>query len=98
MSLFRIIEGFISTRERNKLPYYAYDGTVTTGTDVLFDFGGLRKDVTIQSNKAILIKFNSAANNALAVDLGVWQFGEQYAEKVYITTTTATKISIMANG
>jgi hypothetical protein len=98
MSLFRIIEGFISTREKKKLGYYAFDNTVAAGTDVLYDFGALRKDVTLETNKTIRIKFDSTSNPAFSVDAGIWKWGEQYSEKMYITTTVATQLAILANG
>jgi len=98
MSLFRLIEGIISTRETRVLPYTPFDQTIGPATDRLIDFGGLRKDIHIQNNRTIGVKFDSTANPIFYLGIGDWSFTEQYAGKMYVTTTVSTELAVLANG
>ena len=99
MSLFRLIEGYVSTRPRKPLGNFASETVEVAATDKEFDFGGLRKDVHIESNQPFTIKFNSDSAPAMTVAPGAWDWTDQFANKAFVTfTAPSTNFGVMANG
>ncbi len=99
MSVFRLIEGIIKIARPNKpLGNASFEGTYGAATDTLFDLGGMRKDIHIENNIAIQVKLGSASAAAVELLPGIWDFDNEWTDKLYITTTAATEIAIYANG
>lgn len=98
MSVFRIVEGTVNTRPSGPLGDASFDGAQVVAADVLFDLGGVRKDIHIECNRPIGIKFNSAANAVINLPAGVWDVTEEFANKVYATFTVPTNFVMFANG
>lgn len=99
MSVFRLIEGIISiARPTKSIGSASFEGTYGPATDQLFNLGAIRKDIHIENNIAISVKMGSASAAPAVIAPGVWDFTDEWADKVYITTTTATQIAIYANG
>lgn len=98
MSLFRIVEGTVSTRPGSPLGYAASEALQSAAADVLFDLGGLRKDVHIECDQIVVVKFNAASNPGITLAPGVWDVTDEYASKVYATFTVPTNFALFANG
>jgi hypothetical protein len=99
MSVFRLIEGIISlARPTQPIGNAFFDGTYGPATDTLFDLGAIRKDIHIENNIEIIVKLGSASADPVAIRPGVWDFTEEWTDKLYITTSAATQIVIYANG
>lgn len=98
MSLFRLVEGIISTRPTNALGDFATDGVQAVATDVAFDFGGLRKDIHIECDQPVTVKFNTSASPAINVASGVWNWTGEFATKAFVSFTTQTNFRMQANG
>lgn len=99
MSVFRLIEGIVSiARPVQPIGNASFEGTFGPATDQLFDLGKIRKDIHIENNITISVKMGSAAAQPVAIAPGVWDFDEEWTDKLYITTSSATQIGIYANG
>lgn len=98
MSILRLIEGYVTTRPRKPLGSFSQEGPQVAAADVLFDFGGLRKDVHIESDKEFTVKFNSSAGAGQAVAAGCWDWTDEFATKAFVTFTAPTDFKIEANG
>lgn len=98
MSLLRLIEGIISiARPSDPIGYAAFDSAYT-GTDVLFDFGAIRKDIYMEFDQPVTVKLNSSSNTGISLAAGKWWWTGEYASKAYITFSTSTNLRLVANG
>jgi hypothetical protein len=98
MSLLRLVEGIISTRPTVPLGDFTTDGLQAAATDVPFDFGGLRKDVHVECDQPILIKFNVSTVPGQAVASGAWDWTGNFANKAYVTFAVPTNFKMRADG
>lgn len=98
MSLFRLIEGVISTRPSKALGDFAVEAVQPAAVDVEFDFGDLRKDIHVEVDQPVTIKFNSAAAPGMTVASGVWDWTGEFAKKAFVTFTASTNFRMLANG
>ena len=86
MSVFRLIEGVIAiARPPKPRPYFYAESDYVPATDVLFDFGGIIKDVAVITTHNTIIKFNSASSLPINLNPGPTLFTDQFASKVYVT-------------
>jgi len=81
-------------------PYFSVEETVVSvENDKEYLLGAVIRDIHIQTNKKISVKFNSTSSPSVVLPNGYFNFEKQFANKIYITTTLAnTKIGIYANG
>ncbi len=99
MSLFRLIEGYVTTRPRKPLGNFSVDGPQAPAADVLFDFGGLRKDVHVECDQPVTVKFGSAAVPGMTVPAGTWDWTDEFTNKAFVTfTAPTTNFGMAANG
>lgn len=98
MSLFRVIEGIVSTRPPVPLGDFTSDGLQATAADVPFNFGGLRKDIHIENDQPVLVKFNSSSNPGMTVAAGAWDWSGEFASSAFVTFSAPTNFKIFANG
>lgn len=98
MNPFRLIEGIVSTRPTKPLGSFSVEGPQAAAADVPFDFGGLRKDIHVESDQPFTIKFNSASNPGQDVVAGSWDWTGEFASKAFVTFTTPTDFKLQANG
>lgn len=96
--LFRLIEGYVSTRPKKPLGNFSQEGPQVAAADVLFDFGGLRKDVHIECDQPVTVKFNTSAGPGQGVVAGCWDWTGEFATKAFVTFTAPTDFKIEANG
>jgi tetrahydromethanopterin S-methyltransferase subunit H len=98
VSLFRLVEGVISTRPSKALGSFAIEGVQAPAADVEFDFGGLRKDVHIENDQEITVKFNTPSGSGMVVAAGAWDWTGEFAKKAFVTFTAPTDFKMQANG
>lgn len=98
MSLLRLVEGVISTRPSKSLGSFAVEGPEVAAVDKEFDFGGLRKDIHIENDQPITVKFNSASAPGMVVVAGTWDWTGEFAKKAFVTFTAPTDFKMQANG
>lgn len=99
MSVFRLVEGIISIgRPTQPVGNAYYDGMFNPTVNQLFDFGAVRKDVHIECDQEITVRFNSTSAPAITIVAGVWDFTDENANKAYITFGSVTNMSLYANG
>jgi len=98
MSLFRLVEGIISTRPTKALGHFSVDGPEAIATDKEFDFGGLRKDIHVECNQPVTVKFNDTVGPGDTVAAGAWDWTGEFAKKAFVTFTAPTDFKMMANG
>lgn len=99
MNPLRFIEGIVSTRPTKPLGNFTTVGPEVAAVDKEFDFGALRKDVHVECDQPITVKFNSAAEPGYPVPAGVWDWEGQFAKKAFVTFTAPTTNFVMgANG
>jgi len=96
--LLRLVEGVISTRPKVALGNFSVDGMEAIATDKEFDFGGLRKDIHVECNQPVTVKFNSADGAGMTVVAGAWDWTGEFAKKAFITFTAPTDFKMQANG
>ena len=93
---------FVTATSGQVRPYFWHDfdvdGVTPAGTDILFTFPQVQQDVYINTNKAITVKWNDSINTGIILQGGQYDFLNQFAGKVYITTSEDTKLQIYANG
>ena len=101
MGLFRIVEGLITIRRRNKtLPYSYFEGDYVPAVNQSFVFNKLCRDVYVQVSANTVIRFDSVSADPILVNSqGRVKFQEQWAEKMYVTFTNSptTHMVIYAN-
>jgi hypothetical protein len=78
--------------------YYVFEGSQGPGTSFFYDFGESMQDIFLNTDKPIVVQFNTASNQAISLGKGQFDFGNQYAKNIYISTTVLTGIQIYANG
>lgn len=80
--------------------YYAFDGNQDAETtDILYDFNGEMQDIFMRTDQSIIINWNSLGNPAVSLTAGQFDFDNQFARKIYITTgSELTHIQIYGNG
>lgn len=94
----RIVEGNVTDRTLGPLGNFVTDGPQVTAVDVLFDFGGLRKDIHIENDKPVTVKFDSASNTGMTIAAGSWDWTGEFAAKAFVTFTMTTNFRMFANG
>jgi hypothetical protein len=98
LSILRIVEGIINTRPTRALGSFAVEGPEAAATDKEFDLGGLRKDIHIENDQPITVKFNSAGAPGMVVVAGSWDWTGEFAKKAFVTFTAPTDFKMQANG
>ena len=99
MSVFQVIQGIISIKRPPKpLGYFSEENDYAAGTQT-FDFGKIRKDISIQTNQPITVKLNDASSQPIQLSSGTWDFTGEWASKAIVTfSATTTHFAIYANG
>jgi hypothetical protein len=89
----------IDERQQGPLGYALFDNTITGAqTNFLIDFNGVRKDIHLENDSPITVRLNSISSDPMVLSAGIWDWTDEYANKIYITTTVSTMIQLYANG
>lgn len=94
----RILEGNVTDRPLQPFGDFVSETLEAAAVDKEFNFGGLRRNVHVESDQPFTIKFNTSSANGQPTVSGCFDWTDEWVTKAFVTFTTPTNFNIRASG